>query len=90
MRITKLEKNDDGSYTVVYEWQTFRFLLEDGSTIDVRAVHDDSTLRGMVVSATKTKRIEGVAYLPVEPVVEEKKAPAKKAPAKKIGQQRAS
>lgn len=77
MRIIKLEKNDDGSYTVVYEWQTFRFLLEDGSTIDVRAVHDDSTLRGMLVNTTKTKRIEGVAYLKDEPA-EEKAAPTKR------------
>lgn len=61
----KVELHDiDGVVTAVYHWQTYRFLMSDGSTIDVRAVRDDSDLRGAVLSYTKLEKIEGAVTLP--------------------------
>ena len=70
----------DGSYTVDYHWSTYRFLLFDGRTIDVRAVSDDSWLRGEVVKLLKLDAqhpIVGVATLE-EPKPVKKAAAAKK------------
>jgi hypothetical protein len=85
MVITKLEQNDDGTYTAVYEWVIHRFLLDDGRTIDVHAPYDDSVLREAVRKHTNAKSINGVAHVKPEPVV----TPAKRVPAKKVGQRRA-
>jgi len=71
----KLLENADGSYTVDYEWKTYRFLLDDGRTIDVKGVQDDSTLREAVRTTVKAKAIAGVAYLTPTPVEEEPKKP---------------
>ncbi len=46
-----------------YPWQWFRFMLNDGQTVDVFAVRDDSDMRGAVLEATKATKIEGVARL---------------------------
>jgi hypothetical protein len=55
-------KEDDGLLIAVYPWKLYRFLLSDGRTLDVKAVRDDSDLRGEVVKLTKG-RIEGVACI---------------------------
>jgi hypothetical protein len=81
----KLNDQPDGTYLATYEWRTYRFLLDDGRTIDVRAVIDDSVLRGAVLKTTQARSINGVAQLPEE----EEAKPVKRTPAKKIGQQRA-
>lgn len=69
-RITTLE-DKDGIAIAVYPWKVYRFLLDDGRTVDVAAVRDDSDLRGLVLSHFKAGKIEGVAnvgpYEPVEP-----------------------
>lgn len=87
MVISKLEPNDDGTYTAVYEWVIHRFLLDDGRTIDVHAPYDDSVLREAVRKHAGAKSIVGVAHVKPEPppII----APAKRVPAKKIGQRRA-
>jgi hypothetical protein len=65
----------------VYEWKTYRFLLNDGRFLDVRAIHDDSVLRVAVLAHTGAQKIEGVAWLKdPEPAVEE---PPKRAPVKR-------
>jgi hypothetical protein len=71
----KLLENANGTYTVDYEWKTYRFLLDDGRTIDVKAVQDDSNLREAVRITTKAKALAGVAYLNPTPVEEEPKKP---------------
>jgi hypothetical protein len=78
-------------YEVDYHWTTYRFLLSDGSTMDVRGVQDDSWLRTAVLlvandlkSAPKDHNygiiIVGVANLPEPtlPRVAVKKAAARK------------
>ena len=85
MVIIKLEPNDDGTYTAVYEWRIHRFLLDDGRTIDVHAPYDDNLLREAVRNQTKAKAIAGVAYIKPEPAVEV----PRKVPAKKVGRARA-
>ena len=37
----KLLENADGTYTVEYEWKTYRFLLDDGRT---KGGQNDSSL----------------------------------------------
>lgn len=76
----KLKLEEDGSYTVVYEWKIYRFLLDDGRTVDVRGILDDSTLREAVRTGTKAKAIAGVAYVSEQAAAEEepKKAPIKR------------
>lgn len=56
-----LEAHGEDAYSAVYEFHRFRFLLDDGRVIDVEAIADDAYLRGVVLSATKAKRIAGVA-----------------------------
>ena len=82
-----LTENEDGSFDASYPVNCYRFLLEDGSTIDVHAIQDNSSLRETVLAHTKSKKIEGVAYLKPAEEVEEKPAP-KKVPAKKVGRAR--
>ena len=72
----------DGSLAATYQWHIYRFLMSDGSTIDVHAVRDDSTLRGEVVAYTKAE-IRGSVELPDAPVEEgstPSKRPAKRPP----------
>lgn len=60
-RQPELQDAGDGSVKAVYQWKTFRFLLDDGRTLDVQAIRDDSDLRGAVLAHTKAERIQGVA-----------------------------
>lgn len=46
-----------------YGWKVYRFLLDDGSTLDVIAIRDDSDLRAAVLEHTKAERIAGVATI---------------------------
>lgn len=83
--IRGFDLHDDGSYTVDYHWSTYRFLLFDGRTVDVRAVSDDSWLRGAVVKLLKLDEkhpIVGVATLAEPKPVPAKKTAARKAVAK--------
>lgn len=73
--IKRLKACDTG-FEVEYEWSTYRFLLFDGSVVDVRAVSDDSWLRDAVVKMLKLdekRPIVGVATLP-EPMKPVKRA----------------
>lgn len=58
-------KIDPATDTVVYEWVVIRFLFDDGRTMDIKAVYDDSHLREKVRIYAKAKAIVGVAYLPM-------------------------
>jgi len=46
-----------------YHWKVFRFLLRDGSVLDVTPMNDDSDLRKAVLEHTKSEQIMGVAVL---------------------------
>lgn len=76
----------EGGIQVEYVWQTYRFLLQGGRTIDVRAVWDDSHLRDLVLKATGSPKIEGVTVVeepaPAPEESKAKKVPAKRAPAR--------
>lgn len=56
-----LEAHGEDAYSAVYEFRRFRFLLDDGRTVDVEAIEDNAYLRNAVLGATKAKRIAGVA-----------------------------
>lgn len=62
-RLRLTAKNE--ALIVVYPWNQYRFLLDDGTTVDVVAVRDDSELRAAVLDETKAARIEGVATVVV-------------------------
>ena len=81
--ILVLEEGDE-YHTAVYAWHVFRFLMDDGSVVDVKGIQDTSTLREAVLKLfPKGSRIAGSTTLP-EPEPEEKPAPTKsKRPAKK-------
>lgn len=59
---------DDGVLVAVWRRRRLRFLLGDGSVLDVIAERDDSDLRGAVLRHTGAERIAGVAELPDEPL----------------------
>lgn len=69
MRIADLVDDGDG-YTVHYRWHRFKFLLDDGGTVEVTAIADGSELRDHVLKVVGAqRRIEGVATLgPVQRV----------------------
>jgi hypothetical protein len=54
----------DGSVTATWPQHRYRFLLSDGSTLDVVTPRDDSELRSAILAYTKVDRIEGCARLP--------------------------
>ena len=82
-RITLIPQKD-GSLLATYTWKQFRFMLSDGTTVDVLAVRDDSDLRAAVLAHTGATAIAGVVTLtPTTP------APVKKA-AKTAGRRRAA
>jgi len=56
-----LEAHGEDAYHAVYEFHRFRFLLNDGRTVDVEAIEASAYLRDAVLSATKAKSIAGVA-----------------------------
>lgn len=63
----------------------FRFLLDDGRTVDVVAHYDDSILRDLVLQSTGAERIEGVAKLPVPLPVDAALDPSVSDPAAETG-----
>lgn len=92
-RITTLVDGDDIAIAV-YPWKVYRFLLDDGRTVDVAAVRDDSDLRGLVLSHFKAGKIEGVAlvgpYEPDKAEPESVSAPATKRTVKRAAAKKAS
>ena len=76
-----LEPSVEGAYMAMYKRKIHRFLLSDGSCVDVVAIRDDSDLRAAVLDLTKVERIEGVAHLPY---VEPEPAPVKRVVRKKV------
>lgn len=59
---------EEGDESVVvlhakYPWRWFRFMFDDGRTIDVFAVRDDSYLREAVREHMKATKIVGAAHL---------------------------
>jgi hypothetical protein len=60
-----------GCLRAEYPWKVFRFLFEDGETLDVEAIRDDSDLReavlthhyGKKITDPRDGRIEGVAVI---------------------------
>ena len=59
-----LHPDEDGARLMAcYDWHVYRFLLDSGQTVDVRAIHDDSDLR-MAVCGETGASIVGVATLP--------------------------
>ena len=81
--IKRLVPTETG-FEVEYQWSTYRFMTSEGVVVDVRAISDDSWLRGAVVKQLgldEKRPIAGVAYLP-EPTAQRVRA-AKKAPAAK-------
>lgn len=55
------QQTDDRTYVATWPTMRLRFLLADGTTIDVITTRDDSDLRERVLETTGTDRIEGVA-----------------------------
>jgi hypothetical protein len=56
-RVTLLPQ-PTGGLLATYMWQTYRFLMSDGSTVDVVAVRDDSDLRAAVLEAHFGKAVK--------------------------------
>lgn len=58
-------KTGDGSLLAVYVWKRYRYMFDDGSSLDVRAIRDDSDLRVAVLGVVGPDRaIAGVATVP--------------------------
>ena len=72
----------DGSLKAQYTWKRLRFMMSDGSTVDVQVTRDDSDLRAAVLAHTGVEAIAGVVTLtPAPPAV----IPAQvKAPQKRV------
>lgn len=66
----RLKHLENGDLVAEYASTRYRFLLSDGSTVDVVALADDSTLRGEVLKAVRVPRIEGVAVVATEGVIQ--------------------
>lgn len=63
----------DGSLKALYSWRRLRFLMSDGTTVDVQATRDDSDLRAAVLAHTGAAAIAGVVTLtPTTPAPEKK------------------
>lgn len=52
-----------GGWDVEYRYRVFRFLLDDGRTVDVSAITNDSYLAGAILQWMEAKRICGVAEI---------------------------
>ena len=65
----QLHDRGDGGYEAVYAAHVFRFLLDNGQTVDVHAHRDDSDLRMAVCDETGAS-IVGVATLPAPEVAD--------------------
>jgi hypothetical protein len=55
----ELHEDDIVRLEAVYKWPTFRYLFDGGKTVDVRAIQDDSDLRGWVLKVTGYPGIVG-------------------------------
>jgi hypothetical protein len=73
-----LAPGDDGVVVASYTWKTYRFMFSDGRFVDVRAIRDDSDLRGFVLEYAQAERIEGVARLDPAPEPARKSKPRKR------------
>jgi hypothetical protein len=58
-----LTPGDDGALIATWPTHRYRYLLSDGSIVDVLAVRDDSDLRDALLTYTGVDRIEGSARL---------------------------
>lgn len=67
-RVT-LTRRDDGVLVATWPRKVVRFLMSDGSTVDVDTERDDSDLRGEVLAWTKLDKIEGSVTLPDAPTL---------------------
>ena len=54
---------DEGGVAATWPTRRYRYLLSDGTTLDVLTPRDDSDLRRAVLDYTGAERIEGVALL---------------------------
>jgi hypothetical protein len=52
-----------GGWDVEYNWRVYRFLLDDGRTVDVSAITNDSYLASAILQWMEAKRICGVAEI---------------------------
>lgn len=75
--------NSFGVLQAVWPQRLYRFMLSDGSFVDVLSARDDSDLRAAVLAYTKAERIEGVARL-AEPDESEKAAVEPRKVAKRV------
>ena len=94
----------DGQLIFTYKWKQFRYLLDDGRTVDVVGIGNNSFERSVLLTHFKAERIEGVANLELDaqPLIVPQKAPppeekadvpappAKKAAAKKAAAKKAA
>jgi len=81
--IKHLEETTEGVYTAVYTVKRYRFLLEDGRTVDIDAIQTDSNLAAAVLSHFGATRIIGFADITPPAAPEEPTQPVKKAVAAK-------
>jgi hypothetical protein len=58
-----LHEDDIVQLEARYNWKTFRFLFDNGKTLDVLAIRDDSDLRKWVLKVTGYPGIVGVAVI---------------------------
>jgi hypothetical protein len=65
----------DGKWVAYYEHTAYRFLLDDGRTVDVVAARDDSDLRAAVLERTGATRIEGVARVGADAEAKQEREP---------------
>jgi hypothetical protein len=84
-RIVTFDPQPGGILKAVYVWKRYRFLMSDGSTVDVTATRDDSDLRAAVLAHTGAAAIAGVVTMPPSGAPVEKP----KVPAKTVGRKRA-
>lgn len=58
----KAERRKNGDVNVYYEFHRYRFLLSDGTVVEVNAIADGSDLRAALLTLyPKDVRIEGCA-----------------------------
>lgn len=81
--VQKLEEASEGVWTAIYNVKRYRFLLEDGRTIDVDAVWSDANLSTAILSHFKSNRIVGHTEIVPPKAAEEPPKVVKKAPAAK-------
>jgi len=62
--VVVLEPGDRGVWVAVRESRLYRFLMSDGTVLDVLATGDDSDLRAAVLAHTKADQIMGVVKVP--------------------------